>query len=407
MSASSSPIAPAPAAPHFEHAVIIGYGVIGASVALALHQREMASRVSAWDKNAESLAVGVAEGVLHCGGRSEDALAMMLADADLVIFALPPQLILDVAQQVGKMIPEAALVMDVASIKQPIADGLRSMLAYPHRYIPAHPIAGSAGSGAAFAKADLFEHRSVMLSPEMGVEINDPALLAARGMWEGLGAEVTLMPANVHDGIYAYVSHLPQAIAFAAGHALLSRFSRADIVKGAPKLVQDSNAAPGELMTRFLRLNASSPALWTEIFTLNAASVTSALATAISYAKHFQKELAEGHEKNATTEAPSDVPADEIAYLFARIMASCLVMTVYQLEHNAKMKVARFAGSGFADVAAPAIESPEPEYERISAAWQPILSLLNASIASLEEMLQQLQMQQTALLEGTLERLRV
>lgn len=123
------------------------------------------------------------DGVLHCG-RSEDSLHMMLADADLVIFALPPKLILEVAQHVGKHIPAAALVIDVASIKQPIADGLRSTLAHPERYIPAHPIAGSAGSGAGFAIADLFEHRPVMLSPEMGVEINDPALLTARGMWK-------------------------------------------------------------------------------------------------------------------------------------------------------------------------------------------------------------------------------
>ena len=394
MSASSAaPIAPAPITPHFSHAVIIGYGVIGASMALAMRERGLAERISAWDKNAESLATGVADGALHCGGRSEDALHMMLADADLVVFALPPQLILDVAQQIGQSIPEAALVMDVASIKQPIATALRSLLAHPKRYVPAHPIAGSAGSGASFAKADLFVSRPVMLSPEMGVEINDPALLAARGLWEAVGSEVTLIPAEVHDGIYAYVSHLPQAIAYAAGHALLKNYAYDTI-------------AQTELMQRFLRLNKSAPALWTEIFTLNAPSVCGALDIAIALARHIEKELREGREKAGESEtAETAVPAEEIAYLFARIAASVLVTTVFEMERNAKMKVARFAGAGFADVAAPAIESPEPEFERISAAWQPILGMLSPMIDSLELMRQQLLMQQTSLLESTLESL--
>lgn len=183
------------------------------------------------------------------------------------------------------------------------------------------------------------------------------------------------MPAEVHDAIYGYVSHLPQAIAFAAGHELLAKYAREDIAKT-------------ELMQRFLRLNASSPSLWTDIFTLNANHVTSALETAIAFAKHFTKELREGHEKAGAEQAPAEaVPTEEVAYLFSRIAASCLVMTIFQLERNAKMKVARFAGAGFADVAAPAIESPEPEFERISAAWQPLLSLLDPMIDSLELML--------------------
>ena len=379
-------------APNFSHAVIIGYGVIGASMAQAMHQQGLAERISAWDKNGDSLAIAVGDGVLHCGGRSQDALEMMLADADLVVFALPPQRILEVAQQSAHAIPVDALVMDVASVKQPVADALRALLPNPRRYVPAHPIAGAAGSGASFASPDLFLHRAVMLSPEMGVEVNDPALLSARNLWEAMGSEITLIPSEVHDAIYAYVSHLPQAMAFAAGHALLSKYDRTMLEKD-------------DILRRFLRLNISNAELWAEIFTLNTAPFCGALETAIAFARHFAKELSEGHEKDETKEA-SAVPPLEVPQLFSRIAASCVVMTVLQLERNAKMKVARFAGAGFADFCAPAIESPEPEFERISAAWKPLLALLNQTIDAMEKMLRELQTQQTVMLKETIDSLR-
>lgn len=376
---------------HFSQVCILGYGLIGASLAKAIKARGLAARIVAFDHDKLSLRAGMDEGLLQAEALTVKQARALVEGSDLVLFALPPRALLEVAQQLAPYIGQQALVMDVASVKGAILDGMQKILPHPKRYIPAHPIAGSASAGQGGSHADLYVGRQVILTPPVGIEITDPALVDAREFWTQIGASVLLMPADVHDVIYAHVSHLPQAVAFAAGAAITKRLSPSVFVHD-------------EIMQRFLRLTSSPAELWSEIYALNAPAVAQAIETYAAFARHFIKELGEGAQHEATDGPPP--LAEEVAQLFARITASCLVMTVLQLERQSKMKIAAFAGPGFADMAAPSIESPEQDYARISAAWKPLLAMIEESCTTLEGMAAQLRLGQGALLLDTLRTLR-
>ncbi len=377
---------------HFSQVCILGYGLIGASLAKAIKARGLATRIVAFDHDKLALRAGADEGLLQGTALTVKQAVELVTDSDLVIFALPPRALLEVAQQLAPNLSAQALVMDVASVKAAIVQGMESILPHPRRYIPAHPIAGAATAGQSGSHADLYVGRQVILTPHVGIEINDPALVATRSFWQELGSSVLLMPADVHDVIYAHVSHLPQAVGFAAGSVIGKR-------------VPAHAFAEDELMQRFLRLSGSPAELWSEIFALNAPMVAGAIETYVAFARHFATELSEGetHAKDAITLPPSP---EELARLFARIQASCLVMTVLKLEEQSKMKIASFAGAGFADMAAPSLSAPEEDYEKISAAWKPLQVMIEESALILESLAQQLRLEQHGLLLGTLRTLR-
>ncbi len=338
-----------------------------------------------------ALRAGMDEGLLQAEALTVKQAQDLVQGSDLVLFALPPRALLEVAQQLSGQIDARALVMDVASVKAAILEGMQKILPHPERYIPSHPIAGASTAGQGGSHADLYVGRQVILTPPVGIEITDPALADARAFWSEIGSSVLLMPADVHDVIYAHVSHLPQAVAFASGSAIARRLS-------------PSAFAGDEIMERFLRLSSSPAELWGEIYALNAAAVAQAIETYAAFARHFIKELGEGAQQPSADEVPA-LP-EEVARLFARIQASCLVMTVLQLERQSKMKIAAFAGAGFADVAAPSLSSPDEDYARISAAWKPLLGMIDESCTTLEGMATQLRLGQNGLLLDTLRTLR-
>jgi cyclohexadieny/prephenate dehydrogenase len=360
--------------------VILGYGLIGASIARGLRARDMATTIHAFDTNQTTLLMAQADGVLNRVATELKQAEALLSQADMVLWCLPPAALLNTAQQLAHAIPTHAIVSDVASVKAPVADSLRRLLPNPERYIPAHPIAGSASSGAGHSHPDLFLGRPCILTPEMGIEMDDPALVAVRGMWLTLGSTITLMPATLHDTIYAHVSHLPQILAYAAGHTVL---------QATPRATFDDN----EIMQRFLRLSRSDAGLWSEILILNVGEVLPALETSIAILKHMRTELAEGASQPAPS-ADITIEAPELMQLYARIISSSLVMSVLQLERQSKMKVASYAGAGFADMAAPCIEAPDPEFERISAAYAELIAMLDATLVPLEAIASHMHMQQ-------------
>ena len=224
---------------------IVGYGLIGGSIGLALRQRMPAVTVVPVESN--------------------DSLSAA-AGADLIVLAAPVSQNLTILESLDRVVPGEALVTDTGSTKAGMVAAAERLPARL-RFVGGHPIAGSASGGLDAARLDLFDGRRWILTPTPRTHGDDLARL--RTLIEALGATVHLMDATHHDRLLAYTSHLPQLAASALMHVVGQAVGENGLEFAGPGL-RDS--------TRL----ASSPApLWRDIVTSNRDNVNHALDTLI------------------------------------------------------------------------------------------------------------------------------
>lgn len=336
-------------APLIDKITIIGLGLIGSSIARACHARHVAGSLIGCDRNEISLAYGRKHNVIDTAIPDP---AIAVADSSLIILAVPPMALEETAKAIAPRLKPGAVVMDVCSVKQPAIAAIAPHLPAYADFIPAHPIAGSEQSGIGAGRADLFQRKRVVVTPEHPEPT--PALQMVTTFWQSLGARVEAMPPHLHDLIYAYVSHLPQLLAFAT----------------APLYAEQ--AAPDERLQKFLRLSGSNTAMWAEIFQLNKIHVLAALDRYLDAMVHIGKELTQAPEGSPNEK--NEAQARDV--LFPRLAASCLVTTVMEAEKKAGFPFARYAGTGFADFTTPVMNAPDEDIERISGQFTAVNMLL-------------------------------
>ncbi len=284
---------------------------------------------------------------------------------ELVLVCAPPSEIPGILKRIRPLLSKNTLVMDAASVKQPIAAAMEKTLQGVCSYVPAHPIAGSEKAGPKGGSAKLFISRRVILCPDESL-LSSPEVAKAKAFWEALGGKVECMPPMLHDQVYGYVSHLPQLLAFAAKDAL----------EGCIAMTKEEST-----LSRFLRLGQSSGALWADIFLSNQAVIGDAIEHYLSVMAQIYNEFTSA----LVQEVASESSPESAALLFPRIAASCLVTTLSIVEEELGVKLLRFAGTGFADFAASAIEdAPEQDIERISRHYRDLLPVLSRYIQAIQ-----------------------
>jgi prephenate dehydrogenase len=229
---------------------LVGVGLIGGSLALALRRAGAVTRVVGFDRDRAALEQGTALGVLDTAA---DSVSEAVKGADLVAVAVPVRAIGPVLHDVALTLEPHAVVTDVGSTKEDVVriarEELRERFA---RFVPGHPIAGREVSGVEAALADLFRGARVVLTP---VEETAPdALDTVRSAWEAAGARVVTAAAADHDRIFAAVSHLPHILAFALVSEIASRGNAQDLLGFAAGGFRD-----------FTRIAASSPEMWRDV----------------------------------------------------------------------------------------------------------------------------------------------
>lgn len=341
------------AEPVFERITIIGLGLIGGSIAKAVRKNHVADIILGCDSSSGTLNIARSQKIIDIA--SNDA-AQAVRESQLIIIATPPASLEVIAKYIAPNLLRGALVMDTASVKEFVMHNVGSHLPDDVSFVPVHPIAGSEQSGFSASRADLFTKKRVIVTP--GEPLEGDVLQKITRFWTAIGARVEGMPPDIHDRIYAYVSHLPQLLAFACK----------DIFE---------RQAKNETIILFSRLGFSNPALWNEIFTLNAQHILPALDRYIDVVFHVLQELIEGNKIHAAATEKTERPE---AALFARIVASCLVSTVMEAEKKSGFAYARYAGSGFNDFIAPSTLPPEPDIEHISKQSSAVISLLRTYI---------------------------
>ncbi len=200
------------APPPFERIAIVGFGLIGGSIALAIRERWQGGLLIAVDRK-EVLESAMRRYAADVAG---DDLGMA-GEADLIILAAPVLQNIATIERLADYVPGEAIVTDVGSTKtatMKAAGRLPSRL----RFIGGHPLAGAAVGGLDAARADLFAGRPWILTPPEAARAADVEKL--EGLVAALGADVVRMDAARHDALVGYLSHLPQLAASALMHVV-------------------------------------------------------------------------------------------------------------------------------------------------------------------------------------------
>ena len=243
------------AEPVFARLAVIGFGLIGGSIARAAKAYGLARSVAAADADpavrARVRELGVVDDVA-------ETLAEAVGDADAVALCVPVGESGPVVAAVAPHLTPGAVLFDVGSVKAAVIAAVTPHLPDGVSFVPAHPVAGTEFSGPDAGFAELFRDRWCILTPyERSPE---PAVMAVRRLWQGFGARVDAMPAAHHDLVLAITSHVPHLIAYnivgTAAH--LEAVTQSEVMKFSAGGFRD-----------FTRIAASDPTMWRDVFLTN------------------------------------------------------------------------------------------------------------------------------------------
>lgn len=253
--------------------VIVGVGLIGGSIGLALRQRGLAAEVVGVGRRQASLDEALAVGAVD---RATTDLPEGVADADIVVVVTPVARVVDSVCQALAATGSDTLVTDAASTKATICAEIGQRATAADRFVGSHPLAGDHRSGPENARGDLFDGKRVVVTPVA----KTPAGIVDRvgEFWESLGADVVEMSPEEHDRALATTSHLPHLIASAVAAATPAEWLPL--------------AATGWADTT--RIAAADPELWAQIFEQNEPAVRATLESLIGRLQQVQAELADG-----------------------------------------------------------------------------------------------------------------
>jgi cyclohexadieny/prephenate dehydrogenase len=243
------------AVPMFGRVALIGFGLIGGSIARAAKQLGLASEIVTTARSEKSRArvreLGIVDRVVESNAEAAEG-------ADLVVLCIPVGACGDVAIEIAPHLKHGAIVSDVGSVKAAVVKAMAPHLPEGIHFVPAHPVAGTENSGPDSGFAELFINRWCILTPPDGQDAAAVDKLAA--FWRGLGSNVEIMTPEHHDLVLAVTSHLPHLIAYTI-------VSTADELAGVTQSEVLKFSAGG--FRDFTRIAASDPTMWRDVFLTN------------------------------------------------------------------------------------------------------------------------------------------
>ena len=262
-----------------ERVAIIGTGLIGASVGLALREAGFTGVITGWDKRREAAQAAFNRGALTAITDDPDGAARA---SDVIVLATPVMGVLDWMERLAPVLGPSQLLTDVGSTKREIAEAAGRL--YPQKvdgaeFLPGHPMAGKELGGAEMAEAGLFRGAMWLFTPvsEERTELEREW----RGWVERMGARTMDMDAVRHDELLAWVSHLPQMLSTALAAMLEERFG------DAPEIA----AIGGRALRETTRLGASPYSMWRDVAMTNTAAVGAALEALEQELAHVRESL--------------------------------------------------------------------------------------------------------------------
>ena len=241
---------------------VVGLGLIGGSFAKGMRQSGLCTEVVGCDLDPVARRQAVPLGVVD---RVTADLSEAVAGADMIMLAVPVLGMRAVLEQLAAMPSQTAVITDVGSTKGAVVKAVEEVFGrVPSNFVPGHPIAGSEKSGVEAARADLFKHHKVILTPLE--DTSKQALALVQQCWQALQADVEQMSMADHDEVLAATSHLPHLLAFSLVDTLAGRNENLEIFRYAAGGFRD-----------FTRIAASDPVMWRDVFLANRDAVLRSL----------------------------------------------------------------------------------------------------------------------------------
>lgn len=202
----------------FPTVAILGVGLIGGSLGMAVRRKGLAERVLGIGRSSHTLDLAKRRGAID--EAFTDTIAGV-AEADFVVVCTPVERIVDDVCDVATSAATGTLITDAGSTKASIVDQVAHRLPGAH-FVGSHPIAGSDKSGVAHASAELFDGRVCVVTPHQESRKDD--VVQVTRFWEALGMQVVSMEPEAHDQALGFTSHVPHVIAAALAGSLPSEF---------------------------------------------------------------------------------------------------------------------------------------------------------------------------------------
>lgn len=244
----------------FQKVAIVGTGLIGGSIGLAIKKNKLADTVIGISRRKSTLNLAKKIKAIDLGSQDLN----IAKDADLVIMAAPVHTLIGLSSKLAKIIRPDAIVTDVGSTKEEIVGKLDRLFSC---FVGAHPLAGMEKSGIANACAYIFNNSLCIITPAKFTD--KKSLCKVTALWKQLGAKVIFMPAAEHDRIAASISHLPHLAAFSLISSVPEKY-----LKFAASGLKDTT-----------RIAGSDPKNWGQIFMANRKNLLASLSV-------FEKNIA-------------------------------------------------------------------------------------------------------------------
>ena len=243
----------------FEKVCIVGLGLIGGSVGLAIKRSNISNQITGYARSNSTLERAIELGLVD---KVEDNLKDAVNDCDLVILATPLSAFKKLVEEMSPFLKKDCIITDTGSAKLSVIEDLSGILPSNVEFVPGHPIAGTEESGPDAGFAELFDNRWCILTPTD--DNSSHAVDLVREFWESIGSKVEIMDPLHHDKVLAITSHIPHLIAFnIVGTANnLANVTEKEVVKYSAGGFRD-----------FTRIAASDPKMWSDIFTYNSEAV--------------------------------------------------------------------------------------------------------------------------------------
>ena len=266
----------------FQKITIIGVGLLGGSIGLAVRRGKLAREVAGFVRRAASLKDCERAGAVDYA--TTDLLAAV-SKADLVILCTPLAQMRALTQQILPALKRGAIVTDVGSVKADVVRELESIIAKSGgHFVGSHPMAGAEKMGVRAARADLFENAVCIVTPTK--KSNPAAVRQVEQFWKSLGSRTLRLAAGGHDLLVSRSSHLPHVVAATLANLVLDP---------ANSKTQSALCATGFRDTT--RIASGSPEMWRDIALANRKNISRSVDAFVAELKKFQSALKSGDAK--------------------------------------------------------------------------------------------------------------
>jgi prephenate dehydrogenase len=267
---------------HWQKVTLVGVGLLGGSLGLAIKQRKLAAKVDGYVRR--TVSIGEAESLGAVDHATRDLLRAV-ENADLVILCTPLGQLREVTEKMLPALKTGAIVTDVGSVKGSVVDELEMIIArVGAHFIGSHPMAGGEKTGVSAARADLFVNAACIVTPTPNSSKEAAALVEE--FWRDVGGRVLRLSPSLHDDLVSRSSHLPHVVASELANYVLSPAHPAEQVTVCASGFRDTT-----------RIASGSPEMWRDIAIANRKNLARVLGVFIEDLQEFCLALDKGDVK--------------------------------------------------------------------------------------------------------------